>query len=106
MGGGGGGGVSQLSVSVIEIIKIIIINNWNNELFGIDKYNIPKVLYVNNVKNLQHLYWFSDFLNLNFQIIEPKIDILLLFCIVNRIALENIVFFFVEMDSALKITIV
>ena len=100
---GGREGVSQLCVSVI---KIIIINNWNDELFSIDKYNIPKVLYVNNVKNLQHLYWFSDFLNLNFRIIEPKIDILLLFCIVNRIALENIVFFFVEMDSALKITIV
>ena len=35
-----------------------------------------------------------------------EIDILLLFCIVNRIALENIVFFLVEMDLALKITIV
>ena len=40
----GGGGVSFLSVSVIKIIiQIIIINNWNDELFGIDKYNIPKV---------------------------------------------------------------
>ena len=52
------------------------------------------------------MYWFSDFLYLNFRIIDPKIDILLLFCIVNKIALRNIVFFLVEMDSALKITLV
>ena len=32
--------------------QTIIINNWNDELFGIDRYNIPKVLHVNNVKNL------------------------------------------------------
>ena len=63
-----------------------------------DKYNIPKVLYVNKV------FRFSESLNQNFRINDLKIDILFLFCIVNRLALENIVFFLGEMDSALKIT--
>ena len=51
-------------------------------------------------------FGFRIFLNHSFWIIDPKIDILVLFCIVNRIALENNVFFLVEMDLALKITIV
>ena len=54
----------------------------------------------------EFITFISVFLNLNFRIIDPKIDILLLFCIVNRTALENKVFFLVEMDLALKITIV
>ena len=85
--------------------QTIIINNWNDKLFGIDKYNIPKVLHV-YVQCQEFIAYISDFVNLNFRIIDPKIDILLLFCIVNRIALENNVFFLVEMDLALKITIV
>ena len=46
------------------------------------------------------------FFNLNCRIIDSKIDILLLFLMVNRIALENTVFFLVEMNLALKITAV
>ena len=49
----------------------------------------------------EFITYFLDYLNLNFRIID-----VLLFCIVNRVALENNVFFLVEMDLTLKITMV